>query len=296
MDEAVKLKFDAIWKARDNELNAVRERTLLAWGFLMFCYGGYGYLAHEVLFQSGLSEARFDACNITMLFIALVCARLSVYWIQLAKGAKAWAENFDFIAEGFQHKFFRSQDSYLSCSFRTDDQRKQADASVGKVFIRKNCGDCRGDPTYACVFSVNSPESGYYTDVDENILTSKSGAFSPAATIISIARLSLIIAICLVVGNIVTLVFGKEWLEDIKIFLIIGLVFVFFGFPIFCMLVRSQGKRDKGKKESHKWWTPIRKWWTTIHNAVGYLSNVSMSLRDIKEIRKIYASKNGGAK
>ena len=59
--EKIKLKFDAIWKARDIELAAVRERTLLAWGFLMFCYGGYGYLVSRILLHEGpVAELRFN--------------------------------------------------------------------------------------------------------------------------------------------------------------------------------------------------------------------------------------------
>ena len=284
MDDAIKLKFDAIWKARESEQHSVRERTLLAWGFLMFCYGGYGYIAYALFMSKGMSEARFSAFNMALLFMSLVCLRLSIFWIQLAKGAKAWAENFDFIAEGFQHKFFKSQDCHLTCPFRNEKLRDSVDDSIVQVLINKNCVNCGGNPTYACVFSVNSPKSGYSTDVDENIFTSKSGAFSPSAIIISIARLSLMISTNLAIGNLVALICGKEMLVSNRCIAIrvatFLLLFVFLVIPFILLVIRDKRNRNPRNRN-----TESRRWWSPIIDAIVFSSSVSMGLHDNQTIR-----------
>ena len=296
--DKIKLKFEAIWKARDNELHAVRERTLLAWGFLIFCYSGYGYLVHEMLALKGMSESRFSAYNLSLLIVALVCSRLSIYWIQLAKGAKAWAENFDFIAEGFQHKFFKSQDCYLSCSFKDSQTRENVEDSIAIALNHKNCASCGGDPTYACVFSVNHPESGYYTDVDENIFTSKSGAFSPAAIAISIARFSFAISTFLAIGNILALICGKDSIaQNIKCFsfaLVCFAISAIWIAPLLLLQIRKKMQGHFAVKDSKEETSFLNL--DLILNSIINSSNVSMTLKDNQQIRQANGINKGERK
>ena len=104
--DKIKLKMAAIWKARDNEVGAIKDRALLVWGFLMFCYGGYAYLAARIILNCGkqhLCDSHLGVINMALLFLALVAFRLSLNWVRMMKGAKAWAENYDYLAENFQH-------------------------------------------------------------------------------------------------------------------------------------------------------------------------------------------------
>lgn len=200
MDDAIKLKFDTIWKARESELAAVRERTLLAWGFLMFCYGGYGYLVSRILlFEKSIEEMRLIPLNMVLLFLALVCWRLSVYWVQLAKGAKAWAENSDYIAEAFQHVFLPLKHPTRACPCDLFASKE----TLKDIHAQRDCQSCQGDVSHACIFSllpadVSNPNRDYFPDFDQSHLTTRGGAFSPAKIMIAIARLSLCVSLLLV--------------------------------------------------------------------------------------------------
>lgn len=288
--DKIKLKFEAIWKARDNELNAVRERTLLVWGFIMFCYGGYGYLGHELLNSCKISDPRFSAFNLSLLFLSIVCLRLSLYWVQIAKGAKAWAENMDFIAEGFQHLFARTNESDTVCPFGTEKGRNQSNV-LPSVFENKNCANCKGNPTYACVFSVIDPKSKYYCHVDENILTSSSGAFSPAAVVVSIARLSTFISLtlCCIHGGLMFM--GRAKARKMlsfeisgwdKWYLPISLITIFLITPLMALAIRKTVVKMKPRL------------FKCLTDSIMYSGNISMGQHDNQTIRnsfKVAASK-----
>lgn len=235
--DKIKLKFDAIWKARDNEIGAIKERSLLVWGFLMFCYGGYGILVRDLLYKTPIPEIRFQAYNLALLFLSLVCFRLSVYWTKMMKGAKAWAENFDFIAEAFQHKFFRLSDKATSCPYALKLKFGTPEIGLDSMFHRKNCQNCQQDPSYACVFSVTEPGTLYYPDVDSCLLTDKAGAFSPASVTIAIARFSMFISLFLICAHSIALFKGKteaaNLLSNDKLpYGVIGLLIVWLVFPV----------------------------------------------------------------
>ena len=211
--EKIKLKMDAIWKARDNEVGAIKERSLLIWGFLMFCYTGYACLVAKVVLTHGEENSiplnRLEFINLILLGISLIAFRLSVYWVEMMKGAKAWAENFDYIAENFQHRFLRLACD-RSCPFFSVQFRCSPCGMSQSIPSRKNCYNCKADPSYACTFSVIDPASGYYNEVDESLLTTSGGAFSPAKVTVSIARFSLVISIGLLLAHLLISIVGID--------------------------------------------------------------------------------------
>ena len=285
--DKIELKMDAIWKARDNEAGAVKDRALLVWGFLMFCYGGYAYLAARVLLNCGsdqLCSSHLDAINMALLILSLITLRLSINWVRMMKGAVAWAQNFDYLAEAFQHQFLplcKGERKY-PC-FQSKGLSDSAEATIEGVKRNKNCNECQGDPSYACIFSVANPTSGYYPDIDESALTTKGGAYSPAKVTVAIARMSLIISLILCLVHLIAACFGvdscrsfvinhKGWVKGC----VITLTFLFAGSPF--VHLKSGFRAIK-----------------PLLNVLYMNDTISVGLRDIKEIRKIYASKNGGA-
>lgn len=208
--ERIKLKFEAIWKARESELNAVRERTMIVWGFLMFSYGGYGYLFSR-LFEHSFGTNRFRFLNIALLFFALLCWRLSAYWVEMAKGAEAWAEIYDYIAEAFQHVFLELKNPKRDCP---RDKFSSAN-NLDEVFKRRDCKCCSGDVSHACLFSLlpmdtGEPNLDHFPDFDHCLFTTKGGAFSPAKTMIVVARLSLVISLWLSAVHTIIFIGGIE--------------------------------------------------------------------------------------
>lgn len=214
--ERMKIKMDAVWKARDNETAAFAQRAAFAWGLLMFCYGGYGYVIAKILFSSSFHAYgtgypfRVAVVNGVLLCLAAIAAKLSVLWIKMLKGAYAWAINYDYIAEAFQHRFCRlsSGEKFCPYAFRKDTTQckwREFNATDG-FFEHKNCMLCKGDPSYACVFSVLRPELRCFPDVDLDLLSLKGGAFSPAKISIAIARFSLIVSLALTAIHCIVLV------------------------------------------------------------------------------------------
>lgn len=208
--DKIKLKFEAIWKARDNELNAVRERSLMVWGFLMFCYGGYGVLAMRLLFPSTSEKAECpQLVNLILIFLSLICLRLSAYWVQMAKGAKAWAEIFDYMAECFQHDFLKLKNPKRKCPavYLKDN--------LPAIYKSKNCAHCDGDVSHACLFSVfpvdfNNPNLKYFPDFDASCLTTRGGTYSPSKITVAVARFSLGISAFLATVHLTVLLIKSE--------------------------------------------------------------------------------------
>ena len=47
--DKIKLKFEAIWKAREIEMESFSARALYIWGFLTLCYGAYAFLLYQAI-------------------------------------------------------------------------------------------------------------------------------------------------------------------------------------------------------------------------------------------------------
>ena len=275
--EKIKLKMDAIWKARDNEVGALKERSLLVWGFLMFCYTGYACLLAKVILTYGKENSipmnRLKLINLILLGISLISFRLSVYWVEMMKGAKAWAENFDYIAENFQHRFLRLACN-RGCPFFSTKFQCSLCGTPKSIQSNKNCSNCKADPSYACTFSVINPASGYYNEVDESLLTTTGGAFSPAKVTVSIARLSLVISIGLLLIHLLISIIGVDFVRD-KVKLIVhekwaGAALV--GTWLILFLLRK---------------IPFPKLLHNIFNS----DNISMTLQDNQRIREVFCPK-----
>lgn len=285
MDEndKIKQKMDAIWKARDNEAGAVKERSLLVWGFLMFCYTGYACLAAKVILNCGkngkeLCDSHLAIINIVLLLLSLIAFRLSLNWVRMMKGAAAWAQNYDYLAENFQHLFLPLRTAQRSCPLYQSkvltDKEKQ---TLAEIKSDKNCEECQGDPSYACIFSVTDPTLGYYPDLDENALSTNAGPYSPAKVTIAIARMSLIIAMFLSLAHLLVVCFGidscrqfiigyKDWAK----WCAIALVCILAGFPLLHLTSRFRVIRS-------------------LLNILSMNDTESMGLHDIQKFRNINA-------
>ena len=284
--DKIKLKMDAIWKARDNEVGAIKERSLLVWGFLMFCYSGYAYLAAKVLNSDNgkLCDRHLAVINMALLVLSLIAFRLSLNWVRMMKGAVAWAQNFDYLAECFQHLFLPLLTRQRKCPyFQPRVLTPSEAATLDEIKRSRNCKECQGDPSYACIFSVTDPTSGYYPDIDENALTTKAGAYSPAKVTIAIARMSLIFSLLLCLAHFAVAWRGIEYSRNFVLqhkdwskWCAFGAFVLIAGFPFLHLLSRIR---------AISW----------ILDILLMNDTRSVGLHDIKRIRDIYAPK-GGAK
>ncbi len=92
--EKEKLLFEEIRKTlyhcRDFEITNLWQRSVFLFAFLLLCFTGYGCWFLNMMKDSD----SFVLKNLVALFIALIGIILSLIWIMMAKGSKAW---YDFL-------------------------------------------------------------------------------------------------------------------------------------------------------------------------------------------------------
>ena len=196
--EKIKLKFEAIWKARELEMESFSARALYIWGFLALCYGAYAFLLYQAVStfllqkQYDLSHqvGIFNPFNGLLMVVATGIFVLSILWVCLIKGANAWAEKTDWMAENYTHDFLRTNPVAVSCC------AKQVLAGIQN---RRNCKKCKGNPCHACLLGLfpHDAESGYIPKWDKSLISPHGGTYSPNKVYLFIAQISMWIGIVL---------------------------------------------------------------------------------------------------
>ncbi|MBP5511253.1 MAG: hypothetical protein J6Z49_10075 [Kiritimatiellae bacterium] len=86
--------YKGLWKCRDFELSHVWQRSIFLTAFLLACYAGYGSL----IVQCATTEKSclpFWMINGMAFGIGVIGLLLSLLWIMMAKGSKAWYEIYE---------------------------------------------------------------------------------------------------------------------------------------------------------------------------------------------------------
>lgn len=88
--------YKCLWMCRDFELQHLWQRSIFLGGFLLACFAGYGGLVAAVLGrEKSLSwDGRWIA-NGAAFGICFVGTVLSLLWIMMSKGSKAWYEFYE---------------------------------------------------------------------------------------------------------------------------------------------------------------------------------------------------------
>ena len=87
--------YESLWRGRDFELSHLWQRSIFLTAFIVLAYTGYGFVVMQIcekIFQDNLDSLGFIYLNILGLIIALAGVVLSVLWIMMGKGSKAWYE------------------------------------------------------------------------------------------------------------------------------------------------------------------------------------------------------------
>ena len=93
--------YKALWKCRDFEIDHVWQRAVFLSAFLLACYAGYGGLIMELATADKVSIP-FSVANVIAFAIACVGLILSLVWIMMAKGSKAWYEHYEHAIKAFE--------------------------------------------------------------------------------------------------------------------------------------------------------------------------------------------------
>lgn len=118
--------YEALWKCRDFEIDHVWQRAVFLSAFLLACYAGYGGLILGLATADKVSFS-FPFSNLIALFIACIGLILSLVWIMMAKGSKAWYEHYEHAIKAFEKfqgatfepntLFCRIMDVHKECGF-----------------------------------------------------------------------------------------------------------------------------------------------------------------------------------
>lgn len=89
--------YSSLWRCRDFELSHLWQRSIFLTTFLVMSFTGYGSMLLRVCEYVTDDNKCIPFCilNIAGLCIALLGIVLSVLWIMMGKGSKAWYEKYE---------------------------------------------------------------------------------------------------------------------------------------------------------------------------------------------------------
>ena len=103
--------YKGLWKCRDFELEHYWQRAMFLTAFLLACYAGYGTLIVQYV-TSEKVQLPFWAANGIAFGICMVGMLLSLLWIMMAKGSKAWYENYEEAINAFVKRYEDNEDAF----------------------------------------------------------------------------------------------------------------------------------------------------------------------------------------
>lgn len=172
--------YKGFWKCRDLEIQMLWTRLTLLGAFMALTYTGYGVL----LMKIGDKMPSWNVFNLLAVGMGCFGMLFSTLWILMAKGSKAWFEQYEAALKYFQEEnkdlFERSTSGDLILSYVDFDNHK----------IR----DKRGP-------------------IDSSLFTQRAGRFSVSKIPIVMGQVSLIGWGCVVVGHFWCLFAGKEYMK-----------------------------------------------------------------------------------
>ena len=105
-DEALKAQYQQYYKDKDAQLSKFWESSKYVWTFLAVVFGGYGVVLMNSFDESMAKQA--DCFNLILCGICLVGIILSVVWIFIERGNKAWCEVFELAIWSMENSFKES--------------------------------------------------------------------------------------------------------------------------------------------------------------------------------------------
>ena len=89
---SLKDAYNELWHCRDFELKHLWQRSIFLGAFLLGAFAGYGKLVLQCCEKGNAFGLKNNSVGFAIALIGLV---LSLLWIMLAKGSKAWYERYE---------------------------------------------------------------------------------------------------------------------------------------------------------------------------------------------------------
>lgn len=157
--------YERLQKNRELEIKNLWQRSIFLATFLVLCYTAYGALIGNLLNQC-LNAEKICQYNIVAILTSFAGIIISVLWICMAKGSKAWQEVYEDAISDYEHRYWRD----IPDEFHSDELK------------------------------------GDHNKRDRCLLSTKGGPFSPSKINIVIGQISFLIWICIAIGHIAYLI------------------------------------------------------------------------------------------
>ena len=171
--------YKGFWKCRDLEIQMLWTRLTMLGTFMALTYTGYGVL----LMKIG-DTMNWNVFNLLAVGMGCFGMLFSTLWILMAKGSKAWFEQYEAVL-----KYFQKENKDL---FETN---------------------ATGDLILSYLDFKNSKIQTERESVDSSLFTQKAGRFSVSKIPIVMGQVSLIGWGCVVAGHFWCLFAGKEYMK-----------------------------------------------------------------------------------
>lgn len=157
--------YERLQKNRELEIKNLWQRSIFLATFLVLCYTAYGALIGNMLNQC-LNAEKICQYNIVVILTSFAGIIISVLWICMAKGSKAWQEVYEEAIKTYESEYFINiPDKYHSDNLKGDPGKR-----------------------------------------DRCLLSAKGGPFSPSKINIVIGQISFLIWICIAIVHFVYLI------------------------------------------------------------------------------------------
>lgn len=158
--------YERLQKNRELEIKNLWQRSIFLATFLVLCYTAYGTLIKDVLCSDCATKDNVPCLNLVLIFISLVGILMSILWICMAKGSKAWQEVYEDAISDYEHRYWRD----IPDEFHSDELK------------------------------------GDHNKRDRCLLSTKGGPFSPSKINIVIGQISFLIWICIAIVHFAYLI------------------------------------------------------------------------------------------
>lgn len=157
--------YERLQKNRELEIKNLWQRSIFLATFLVLCYTAYGALIGNMLNQCFNAE-KICQYNIVVILTSFAGIIISVLWICMAKGSKAWQEVYEDAISDYEHRYWRD----IPDEFHSDELK------------------------------------GDHNKRDRCLLSTKGGPFSPSKINIVIGQISFLIWICIAIVHFAYLI------------------------------------------------------------------------------------------
>lgn len=208
--------LDRLYKCRDLEIPNLWQRSVFLSVFLVLCFTGYGYLLLQIV-DNIYNALKLNYLHLIASFLGMLSLIFSLLWVLMAKGSKAWYEVYETAITDFEKEYYR-----ILCM--------PLDYIMGQIGLPRR-------------------------RMDNNLFSTKSGAYSVSKINILIGQICVLIWISVSIIHIgfiaVNCIFETDAIIQLLIlisaFLLLFLLIVFLLFSFSENFIRSKIKKNGNK-------------------------------------------------